>query len=792
MSMKSLTSIILASLTTLLLFSGPVVAASEAPYVKDSDLKAKVKRIKPKFGRFAFFLKGLDVNVVVRNRTGSELDRPYRLVIDSSRKVLNADGVTKNGLPFIWVCESACSLPDRSRSQRVKVELGKLKRRNFAWFKRRLNFSVEYEPFQMQLLHFADMDGTSGALQNVGNFSAILESLRSELPDNTLTLTSGDNYIPGPRFAACGEDALNSVIGAAGQGRCDIEFLNAMGVQASVVGNHDLDLGTGDNGGLASIISTDFGTAGGNYPGTAFPYLSANLDFSTDANLAALTAPNAQPANTLANKLAGNTIIEVDGEMIGIVGASTPTLPFITSVEGITVSPMLLPGEVEDLDALAAEIQPEVDQLTSLGIDKIILLAHMQRIAVEQGLAERLTDVDIIVAGGSNTLLADTTDLLRDGDSVQGEYPLSSVSASGEPVLIVNTDGDYKYLGRLISVFDLHGNVIESLLDASVNGAYKTDAEGLALVGNPAPNARVVEVADALTDVLAALDGNLFGASSVYLDGRRNQVRTQETNMGNLTADANLAMAQSVDPTVQVSLKNGGGIRDDIGFFAFPPGSTNPEDLEFFPTAPNPAAGKESGDVSQFDISGTLRFNNGLTLLTVTAAELQALIEHGVGFDDVGTVTGGRFPQVAGMAFSFDPALPNGSRVPSLAIVDENGIVVDTIVAGGVLQGDPNRTIRMVTLGFLAGGGDGYPFPAGTGDCGDADGPADRCDLDGSGLVTPGVASFAEDGSEQDALAEYLATNFPRVAPYNEAETPAELDGRIQNLALRVDTVLAP
>ncbi len=791
MNTKSLTSVLLASITAMSLLSGSVYA-SEAPFISDSGLKAKVKKFKFNFGKRRFSIKGLDVDVIVKNKTGVELDRPFRLVIDSSRKVLNADGETDGGLPFIWVCEIGCSLSENTSSEKVKVKLGKLKPGNRSWFKRRFNLGVEYQTYQMQLLHFADMDGTSGALQNVGNFSAILESLRAELPDNTLTLTSGDNYIPGPRFAACGEDPLNSVIGAAGQGRCDIEFLNAMGVQASVVGNHELDLGTGENGGFASLVATAFGTTGGTYPGTQFPYLSANLDFSTDSNLVGLVAPNLQSVDTLANQLAGNTIIEVDGEMIGVVGASTPTLPFITSVGNISVSPILLPGDTEDLDALAAEIQPEVDELTALGIDKIILLAHMQRIAVEQGLAERLTDVDIIVAGGSNTLLADNTDPLRDGDTAQGNYPLTALSPTNEPVLLVNTDGDYKYLGRLVTAFDLRGNVIEELLDESVNGVYKTDAEGLALAGNPEPNARVVEVADALTDVLATLDGNLFGAASVYLDGRRSQVRTQETNMGNLTADANLAMAQSVDPAVQVSLKNGGGIRDDIGFFAFPPGSTNPDELEFFPTAPNPAAGKESGDVSQFDIAGTLRFNNGLTLLTVTAAELQALIEHGVGFDDVGSVTSGRFPQVAGMAFSFDPALPNGARVPSLAIVDASGNVVDTIVSGGMLLGDPSRPIRMVTLGFLAGGGDGYPFPAGTGDCADFDGPADRCDLDGSGLVDPGVASFAEDGSEQDALAEYLATIFPRQTPYSEFETPAELDERIQNLSLRPDTVLSP
>ena len=55
---------------------------------------------------------------------------------------------------------------------------------------------------------------------------------------------------------------------------------------------------------------------------------------------------------------------------------------------------------------------------------KIVLLAHMQQIAVEEALAVRLEDVDIIVAGGSNTLLADDNDRLRADDEAAGAYPL--------------------------------------------------------------------------------------------------------------------------------------------------------------------------------------------------------------------------------------------------------------------------------------------------------------------------------------------------------------------------------
>ena len=53
-----------------------------------------------------------------------------------------------------------------------------------------------------------------------------------------------------------------------------------------------------------------------------------------------------------------------------------------------------------------------------------------------------------------------------------------------------------------------------------------------------------------------------------------------------------------------------------------------------------------------------------------------------------------------------------------------------------------------------------------------------------------GVATFAPDGSEQDALAEFLAANFGEDMPFDMADTGRETDSRIQNLAFREDTVI--
>ena len=536
--------------------------------------------------------------------------------------------------------------------------------------------------FSLQLLHAADMDGATGALDNVENFSALVSHFQNAMPAKTLVLSSGDNYIPGPRYFAAEDDALSAVLGIPGEGRADIALLNAMGFQASAVGNHELDNGTGT---FADLISAETGETS-SYAGAGFPYLSSNLNFGQDDNLADLVADNGSVAADIAGRLAASAIITVEGEAIGIVGATTPSLGAITSSGDIGIAP----SDADDLDSLTAAIQLAVDRLRITGVNKVILLSHMQQIAIERQLAGKLSGVDIIVAGGSNTLLADANDTLRDGDSAAGSYPEVYTSATGEPVLLVNTDGDYKYLGRLYVGFDVNGAVVLDSLDEAINGAWAAVDDVTAELG-AAPVGSVTAIADALRQVLADRDGNILGRTSVYLDGRRSQVRTEETNMGNLTADANLWLAQQADASVQLSIKNGGGIRDDIGLVVQPPGTTDPALVSFLPPPANAAAGKAEGDISQFDVQGVLRFNNGLTLLTVTAAELADIMEHAVSATAPGA-TPGQFPQIGGFRIEYDSSqsardgsdtngdvVVAGERLRKLEILAADGAVTDTV-----------------------------------------------------------------------------------------------------------------
>lgn len=102
---------------------------------------------------------------------------------------------------------------------------------------------------------------------------------------------------------------------------------------------------------------------GEDFTGANFPYLSANLDFSTDANLAPLAVVGGQAPQ--ANVVTSSTVIDVNGEDIGVVGATTPTLDRISNSGDVGIFPSdfdLNPTPAQ-LDALAAEIQAEVDAL---------------------------------------------------------------------------------------------------------------------------------------------------------------------------------------------------------------------------------------------------------------------------------------------------------------------------------------------------------------------------------------------------------------------------------------------
>jgi 2',3'-cyclic-nucleotide 2'-phosphodiesterase (5'-nucleotidase family) len=161
-----------------------------------------------------------------------------------------------------------------------------------------------------------------------------------------------------------------------------------------------------------------------------------------------------------------------------------------------------------------------------------------------------------------------------------------------------------------------------------------------------------------------ALDVTLLkplGKTKVPLDTRKHLVRSEETAFGDYVADA---MRERLG--ADVAFMNGGGIRGDRTY-------------------------KGGDTITSKDVVGELPFGNKAVLLEVSGADLQASIERGLsGLPE----HEGRFLQVSGLSFTYDPKAPVGSRVRSIT------------VAGAPL--DPAKRYRLATNDYLAAGGDGF------------------------------------------------------------------------------------
>ncbi len=90
-------------------------------------------------------------------------------------------------------------------------------------------------------------------------------------------------------------------------------------------------------------------------------------------------------------------------------------------------------------------------------------------------------------------------------------------------------------------------------------------------------------------------------------------------------------------------------------------------------------------------------FTNYVVKIEVSGEALLKALENGVSEIEK---SAGRFAQVSGMTYSFNPDLPAGSRIVKSSI--------------GGQQIDPNKTYTLATVDFIANGGDGYEMFKGT------------------------------------------------------------------------------
>ncbi|OLN29624.1 5'-nucleotidase [Desulfovibrio sp. DV] len=343
---------------------------------------------------------------------------------------------------------------------------------------------------------------------------------------------------------------------------------------------------------------------------------------------------------------------EIGGEKVGIIGLGQPKTAQMSS-----------PGPTVTFAAAAGPVKKALAELHSQNVRIIIVLSHLG-LTGDKKLAAAVPGIDLIVGGHSHVLLG------NDYPEAVGPCPLVIDGPDGGQTRIVTAGYWGRYLGSLTATFDADGNIT-----ATTGNPIRLDA---AMPEDPATLAEV----DRFAKPLDAFRTTVVGQTTKALGAA--MCRQEECTAGDVLAESLLAGGRRLGATL--ALANGGSIR----------------------------AGIAPGKITLGDVLTAYPFPNTLTVLTLTGADLKAALEHGVA--NVGLTDGtGRFPQVAGLTYTYNPAAPAGSRITSIETADANGHFTALT---------PNADYRIAVSDFLFRGGDNYTMLGKKGRDVEADGMA--------------------------------------------------------------------
>ena len=350
--------------------------------------------------------------------------------------------------------------------------------------------------------------------------------------------------------------------------------------------------------------------------------------------------------------LPGSTVVETEGGLkIGFIGVETPET-------ATKVNPGLITEiNFATFDDLYAAAQMAADEIKD-DCDILIALTHlgMEPEGALNGyrsadLLDHMTGVDFAIDGHAHYVMTSTYD--------------------GKP--IQSTGTKFAYVG--VVVIDNETKAIEDnfLLDTS---KLPKDEE---------VDAAAQEIMGGVDEVYGAP----FATTEVVLDGDKPNVRTHETNLGDLITDAIVWSVvkeggiEQVEPNQVVGITNGGGIRATL----------------------------QPGDVSMSDINTVLPFGNTVAVIYVTGAELLEALEAST-FCTPETIGG--YPQTSGIEWTLDTTKAydqgdvytlNGKESSYFAPASIQRVTI-TAINGEPF--DPEATYAVVTNNFTAAGGDTY------------------------------------------------------------------------------------
>lgn len=317
-------------------------------------------------------------------------------------------------------------------------------------------------------------------------------------------------------------------------------------------------------------------------------------------------------------------IRDIDGVRVAFFGLATPETAYKTDpkgIEGVTFGDPIVEAKL-----VVAELAGKYDVLvclSHLGIDDSSDPTSIT-------LAKFVPQIDVIIDGHSHSTLAD-------------------IEAKNTTKTLIASTGAY---GAGLGVVDVVIGPDRKIVSKTARTITPQNSPDLK--GDP-------KIAAMLGDLVKAQDAVLsevVGKTDVALEGKREIVRTQQSNLGTLIANGMLYVTGA-----DIALMNGGGIRDSI----------------------------PAGDITMKQVYTVMPFGNYIQTGKFKGSELKAIIENGVGKLPA---PDGRYPHLAGMTYTLDASKPAGDRVSNIMV---NGQPLD-----------PDKEYVFTTLNFEFNGGDGY------------------------------------------------------------------------------------
>ena len=401
------------------------------------------------------------------------------------------------------------------------------------------------------------------------------------------------------------------------EGATAVELMNLAGYDVAAPGNHEFDYGYANLKALASEAD--------------FPIVAANVLYGGKAAFndnVTFTAP--------------------DGTKIGVFGLDTPetaTKAHPAKIKGVTF--------LAD-DELFACAQEQVNELEAEGCDIIVCLGHLGIDDESTGnrsmdLLEEVDGIDLFIDGHSHS----------DLDDIAGAV---GESCMVNDTILTSTGTKFENIGLVV----ISDGVMEATAIPTADITVKPDGT----------------VADRAAAIQKAVDdeyGAVFAKTEVELNGVKAEVRTGETNLGNLITDALVWGAAEAGTKVDAAVTTGGGIRASIS----------------------------KGNITKKDINTVLPFGNTLSIVKVTGAELLEALEAST-YCTPETIGG--FPHVSGIVFTVDTGkvYDQGEQYPGSTYYGPKSIQRVSIQSVGGKAFDPNATYTIATNDFMAAGGDTY------------------------------------------------------------------------------------